>query len=309
MSKLYYPEEILDSKFENNRCYYLIKWKGYKEVTWEPSYNISHLTDIINEYRDMYAIQNLNMMSGGYIYCRVSTKKQSIYNKGHTSLNVQEKEIRKYCEEKKINVIKVVHEAYSARNMEKMNGLNYLRDIAQPGQKIIVYDISRFSRNINQALLCLDELNKRNISIVSVTENITYNSAVSRNQFRLQLCASSYFSDISSEKVKASISFRKSRGDHIGSTSFGYTTEVDEKTNIRTKVPSVNEMIIIEMIRKIKDKNKNDILSILIKKNITFRNRKPTISGIIRIIKRFDSDLKITGKVSKQPQNTYTKPY
>lgn len=299
MSKLYYPKEIIDSKFENNICYYLIQWKGYKERTWEPANNMSHLPDLINEYRDMTAIQNLNMSSGGYIYCRVSTQKQSKYSEGHTSLLVQEQEIRKYCEEKEINVLKVVHEAYSARNMEKMDGLNYLCDIAVPGQKIFVYDISRFSRNTRDALNCLKELNDRDISIVSVTENITYDSASSMNQFRLQLCASNYYSDICSEKVKASISFRRNRGDHIGSTPFGFTTEVDEKTNVRSMVPCEHEMIIIDQIRKIKNKHVSHIVDYLKNEKISFRHRIPTKSGVRRIISRFSTDLKKSRKVKK----------
>ena len=300
MSKQYYPEEIIESKFENNMCYYLVKWRGYKDLTWEPNHHISHRTDLINRYRDMVMIEHLSMKSGGYIYCRVSSKEQSNYKDGHTSLCVQEQEIRKYCDDNEINVIKVVHEVYSARNMDKMKGLKYLCDIAAPGQRIYVYDISRFSRNAHHALNLLEDLKERNINVVSVTENITYSTAVTRNQFRLQLCASTYYSDICSQKVKASISFRRSRGDYIGSTPFGYTTEVDENTNVRVKVSCPLEMQIVEIIRSQKSKHPDDILKILLKKNITFRKRLPTVSGIKRIINRFDNDLKPSGKVSKK---------
>lgn len=196
----------------------------------------------------MLLIENLGMKSGGYIYCRVSSKQQSKYNEGHTSLDVQE--ILKHCDEKDINVIRVVKEAYSARNMDRLAGLQVpvLHRICR-SDDLCFYDISRFSRNAHHALNILEELNDRGISVHSVSENITYSNASGRNQFRLQLCASTYYSDLCSQKVKASIAFRRARGDHIGHTAYGYTTEVDEKTNIRVKVTSVPEMKVIEYIR------------------------------------------------------------
>lgn len=293
MSKLCYPKEIIGSKFENNKCYFLVQWHGYKNPTWEPEEHIAHRTDLINAYRDMLLVENLGMKTGGYIYCRVSSKQQSKYNEGHTSLDVQEQEILKHCDEKDINVIRVVKEAYSARNMDRLAGLQYLCDIASAGQTIYVYDISRFSRNAHHALNILEALNDRGISVHSVSENITYSNASGRNQFRLQLCASTYYSDLCSQKVKASIAFRRARGDHIGRTAYGYTTEVDEKTNIRVKVTSVPEMKVIEYIRQLSGhKNSVAIVTDLIENGITFRGRKPTVSGVERIISRFDMDLK-----------------
>ena len=82
--------------------------------------------------------------------------------------------------------------------MYKLKGLKYVCDIASPEQNIYVYDISRFSRNIHHALNMLDEFNENKISVVSITDNITYNTPESRNQFRLQLCMSTYYSDMCS---------------------------------------------------------------------------------------------------------------
>ena len=309
MSSLSYPKEIIDSKFENNKCYYLVQWKNCNTPTWEPDHHISHRTDLISEYRDMLIIEQLSMQSGGYIYCRVSSKEQSKYNEGHTSLQVQEKEIREYCEDNNINVLKVVHEVYSARNMDKLKGLNYLCDIVSPGQKIFVYDISRFSRNAHHALNLLEDLIERNISVVSVTENISYGNAASRNQFRLQLCASTYYSDLCSQKVKASIAYRKARGDYMGGTPFGYTTKLSGENNLRTKIVCEEEMKVVELIRKHKSKDLYYILNNLKTKNIMFRKREPTISGISRIIGRFDTDLKPTRKRKRVYRKRSNNPY
>jgi DNA invertase Pin-like site-specific DNA recombinase len=314
MSTLFYPEKIIDSKFEKNKSYFLVKWHGYKTPTWEPEKYLSHRKDLIDDHRDMFLIENLDMKTGGYIYCRVSSTQQSKYNDGHTSLQVQEKYIREYCETNDINVIRVVKEVYSARNMDKLCGLKYLCDIASAGQTIYVYDISRFSRNIHHSVNILEELKDRKISVHSVSENITYSNSSGRNQFRLQLCASTYYSDLCSHKVKASIAFRRARGDYIGNTSYGYMTEVDKKTNIRIKIPCVPEMKVIESIREMDKRwvHPNIIVDTLIKKGINFRGRIPVLTGVKRIISRLETDLKQYISCNNDKKHTYNlryKPY
>ena len=74
MSKLCYPDSIIGSKFENNRCYCLVKWKGCKTPTWEPDHHIIHREDLISEYRDLTMISKLSLDKTGYIYGRVSSK-------------------------------------------------------------------------------------------------------------------------------------------------------------------------------------------------------------------------------------------
>ena len=46
MPSLAYPKRILDSKFQNNKSYYLILWKT-GDATWEPEENIEHRKDLL----------------------------------------------------------------------------------------------------------------------------------------------------------------------------------------------------------------------------------------------------------------------
>ena len=305
-----YPKEIIGTKFENNKCYYLVKWKKFDEPTWEPSNNISHRTDLIQEYKDMLVLENLSLSSSGYIYCRVSSKKQSKYSEGHTSLEVQEAKCKQYCDNNEKHIINTVKETSSAKNMDKMEGLQHILNIASRGQTIYIYDISRFSRNTRQALNILEELKEKGVVIYSVTENLECNNAATMNQFRLQLCASNYHSDICSEKVKESIKYRKTRGDVIGGVKYGYKTERDEKTYVLKKVVNEEEMKVIEIIRENKNYHVKIIKNILIEKEIVFRRGlSPSLSGIKNIIKRFETDLKINYVKRKQKLRINIKPY
>lgn len=284
MSKIYYPEEIIDSKFENGKIFYHVKWKGYTDTTWEPEEHVEHRTDLIEQYQCMAAISQMEFKENGYVYCRVSSKEQSKYNEGHSSLEVQEEAIKKHCEEKGIKIMDIVREVYSARNMDKMKGLQHLCDVARPGQTIFVYDVSRFSRNIQHALNLLDDLTKKGVSIYSVSENIDYGSAAGRNHFRMQLCASTYFSDLLSQKVKASIAYRKNRGDYIGGVKYGYETKrVGNKT---TKVRSMKEMRVIKMISEMwkKDASVKTIVTRMNDNNLKMRKKNITKSTVRTVI-------------------------
>jgi len=288
----YYPEKIIDSKFVDNKIYYHVKWKGHKQTTWEPEDHIEHRADLISDHNDMMSINNLNLTKNGYIYCRVSSKEQAKYDKGHTSLAVQEKSIRDYCDKNEINVIKCVTEVYSARNMGKMKGLQYLLNIASRGQKIYVYDISRFSRNIHHGLNILEELSKKTISVFSVTEEIDWTNSHAKHQFRLLLCSSTYESERLSFKVKQSIIYRRNQGHYIGRAPFGYKTEFND-TRIRQLVENKDEMKIIDNITKKfynESKNYKEIKKELVNEKVFFRGKEPTINGIKRIITKTKKD-------------------
>ena len=51
---LYEVEKILDHKNHYNGFKYEVKWKGYKETTWEPAKNLKHATDAIDNYFDSF---------------------------------------------------------------------------------------------------------------------------------------------------------------------------------------------------------------------------------------------------------------
>jgi DNA invertase Pin-like site-specific DNA recombinase len=278
-----YPDSILDSKFENNRLFYLVKWKRCNIPTWEPEHHISHRTDLIETYRDMLILEDLSMSEQiGYIYCRVSTKTGGI---GDTSLAVQEATIRAFCTQHNIHISKCVYESYTARDMNRLKGLRYLCDIARPGQTIYIYDVTRFSRNIHHALNVLDVLVTKRVTIHSVHENITFDHTSSgRNQFRLQLCASQYYSELISTKVKESVVVRRQRGDYIGRAPFGFKTCI--RNGIRILTPLESETQIVDRIRRMRYRHPMSIIHKLKTEQILLRGKQPSLYIINRILAR-----------------------
>ena len=305
-----YPLRILDSKFENNKVFYLVQWRNFVLPTWEPKKNIANRQDLIDEYRDLSILENLELDDCAYIYCRVSSKRQS--DIGHTSLEVQEDLCKQYCLNNDIKVIKVVKEAYSARNMDRLDGLKYLCDIATSGQKIVVYDVSRFSRNTRQALNIIENLKQNKVSVYAVVEKLSYDTPAEQHQFRMQLSCAQQYSDMLSLKISNSVSYRKCNGHSLGTAAFGFK-HIRDNNNIRKKVVNVEEMKIIARIRQLQTEKIRTIMNILIEENIQFRGRNPTLLNVRNIVKRFDDDLsevnRNSGKVRKLRTRKNTRPY
>jgi DNA invertase Pin-like site-specific DNA recombinase len=308
--KVAYPLRILDSKFENNKVFYLVQWRNFRLPTWEPKNNIVNRQDLIDEYRDLSILENLELDDCAYIYCRVSSKRQS--DVGHTSLEVQENLCKQYCLDNDIKVIKVVKEAYSARNMDRLDGLKYLCDIVTSGQKIVVYDVSRFSRNTRQALNIIENLKQNKVSVYAVVEKLSYDTPAEQHQFRMQLSCAQQYSDMLSLKVSNSVSYRKCNGHSLGTAAFGFK-HIRDDNNIRKKVVNVDEMKIVERIRQLKTETPRTIVNILIEENIKFRGRNPTLLNVRKITKRFNDDLsevnRNSGKVRKLRTRRNTSPY
>ena len=103
-------------------------------------------------------------MSQAIIYCRLSSPNQSIINNFHVSFENQLETCRNYCTTNNLFVVGEVQEIKSARNM------NYLYELKKIGESnsnlnLVIYNITRFSRNILQGLQYIQAFSSKNITI------------------------------------------------------------------------------------------------------------------------------------------------
>ena len=47
-------EKILDSKIKKGIRYYLVKWAGYAQSTWEPEVHLRNSADLITEFDEKF---------------------------------------------------------------------------------------------------------------------------------------------------------------------------------------------------------------------------------------------------------------
>lgn len=150
------------------------------------------------------------------IYCRVSSKEQN--NDSQVFI------CNKFCEEKGLNVLKVFTETGSARDIEKLDSL---MDIlyGYSNVNLVVYSIDRLCRNAEQGKLLYASLESKNINVVSITDYSLCSSfekfSVSGEVWYSGMLYAQHESDLISQRVKQSVLFRKSKGDHIGNPCYG----------------------------------------------------------------------------------------
>jgi len=118
------------------------------------------------------------------IYVRVSTEEQA---KEGISVDAQVDKCRAFCKARDWEVFKVYRDAgYSAGTMKRPAMELLLRDAQEKKFNIIlVYKIDRFSRNLKDLIMVLEDLKKQNINFTSVTEQIDTTSAMGEAFFQI----------------------------------------------------------------------------------------------------------------------------
>jgi|SRR3989344_432354 len=127
------------------------------------------------------------MSGSAFIYCRISSKTDS------NTLNNQKFICESYCRKHNIPIKSIMQETKSSRNMLNLSSLSKFVSKMSKGDILIFSDITRFSRNVKQALLFLD--NNKHINVYSVNDNISFSNHFDKFQFIQQLNLSEYESN------------------------------------------------------------------------------------------------------------------
>ena len=108
-------------------------------------------------------------------YCRVSTHMQK---EDGISLDTQKKRIQEFCEYKNLQLIKCYEDGgLSGRDLERP-ALKQMLEELQPGQYVVISDLSRLSRNTYHALGLFEHFKKNNINFVCLNPNIDFSTPI-----------------------------------------------------------------------------------------------------------------------------------
>ena len=194
-----------------------------------------------------------------FIYTRVSSKAQATIT--NVSLDMQKErcvaEIKtKYSE---YSFGHYFSETVSGRYLVNQIHLCHLCEIACEGDLILVYNISRFTRDASAGIDLLYKLQSRGINVASVMEQIDYKSH--RSVFRQKLLEANEESDMISDRVTNANEFIRSHGGVIGTPSYGYLAVRQEipgsSFQIRKLAPNIEEMSLITRIQSMVENVKN----------------------------------------------------
>jgi site-specific DNA recombinase len=141
--------------------------------------------------------------NGAVIYVRVSTDEQA---HGPFNLNNQEQRCRDYCKQKGLQVIGTfVDPGQSARSVDRPEFQRMLR-FCKVGRReigyVVVQDLSRFARNLQDQAQTINELRRVNVLVRSTYENNIDETAAGKLAANIFGTFNQYFSDALSEKMQ-----------------------------------------------------------------------------------------------------------
>ena len=184
-------------------------------------------------------------------YIRVSSKPQSKVLEGHLGTQVQVKECKRYARKNGLIITKYIKEVSSARHMRNQKSLIKLISKYQ-NAIIIVFNISRFSRNTSDGCLLLEQMNQKDLHLVSATEAFDSRTIAGKHAIRTLLSTAELESDTISNRVKQSVQYRKSLGGYVGSAPYGYRLK-----NTRVRCPTNN--VKVQVKRLVLDKHESNV--------------------------------------------------
>ena len=202
------------------------------------------------------------------IYIRVSDPSQIENN----SLETQEKECRRYATNKEYDVVDPIFrdEGISAKNFEKRPGVSELLKFATLKknniQKVIVYKMDRWTRNVEEGLMAISLLAKCGISLESATE-VTDETSVGKAIRTILMAVGELDNGLKSERVKDNLLTMFKNGYWCWKPPIGYIRPSGGKDDRRGK-----ECII--------DKNLGEIVRIMFLEGAKGTKRKVEIANI-----------------------------
>lgn len=155
------------------------------------------------------------------VYVRVSTEEQA---KEGISLKAQEERAKAFCIAKGWDVFKIYRDkGFSAGSMKRPAMKELMQDAeAKKYRVVVVYKIDRFSRQLKDLILTLDELRKYAINFSSVTEQIDTTTAMGVAFFQMIGIFAQLERGMVKERVELAFDKKISSGEALNRAPMGY---------------------------------------------------------------------------------------
>lgn len=277
-------------------------------------------------------------MSECVVYSRISTPNQTSGYSIESQINI----CSKYAKNNNFNIKGYYSDIGSGKKMKNLTELNNI--INNYGNiTLLVCNIDRFSRNLEEACNYLKKLDSKNIILYSVEQDVSNKNISSTRLLKSYINDSEFESNLIGLRVKKSINSIKKKGGYVGGVKFGYERKRVKKipiivknkkefdiiniiVNLRLGISSseklsnqIYKLTNINVPLKFFDKNDNqinhfkkpftltfkEIADILNDYKITIRNKKCTRSNVNTVFKKNCSKNKIN-KIKKSQININT---
>ena len=220
-------------------------------------------------------------MNRASIYVRVSTEEQA--REGY-SLEAQINTLQAYAKLYNYEVVKIYRdEGLSGKNTERPALQEMLKDARNKSfDVLLVWKISRLSRNLRSLLNIVDTLDNLSISFISQSETFNTSTPVGRMTLQILGSIAEFERNTIIENVKLGIAEKAKRGEWLGGRVFGYYSK-DKKL-----VVNLNQIKVVKKIFELYVRGESiyEITKILNEDGCkTINNKSFTSSAVQRIIK------------------------
>ena len=217
------------------------------------------------------------------IYVRYSSENQ----RDGYSIEYQLEECQKYINEQGWTFEKAyIDEAVSGKTANKRNAFFELLSDVKNGlyDIVVVYKYSRFARNLMEATLYRQQIEKHGAKLVSAMERIDDTTPEGRMMRNIIMSMDEYYSDNLSTFVQSSMYTIAKKAKYLGGI-LPYGFNVDENGHF---IENKSEADIVRRIfaLRVEGTTPSDILRILREEGITSRNNKPFTQQLLNKILR-----------------------
>lgn len=155
-------------------------------------------------------------------YVRVSTEEQA---REGVSLSMQEAKIRLYAQTYELELVEIIRdEGLSAKSIKGRPGVQRALEMCYAGEvaALVVYKLDRLARNTGEALDIAEKLNRKGVSLQSVTEHLDTQSAIGRLYFTFSTAIATFEREVIGERTKAALDHKKANGKVFNHAPYGY---------------------------------------------------------------------------------------
>lgn len=159
-------------------------------------------------------------------YTRVSTEGQVMDG---VSLAAQEAKIRAWATANDYGELAMyTDEGVSGKRADNRPGLQEALRAARRGDVLVTYSISRLSRSTRDMLSIAEDLDRRGVDLVSMSEKIDTTSAAGKMVFRLLAVLAEFERDQVSDRTRFALAHKRQRQEKTGGgVPFGYDATAD----------------------------------------------------------------------------------
>jgi len=145
------------------------------------------------------------------------------------SLALQAEKIRAYSSLNDLELLTIITEAGISGRAKKREGLEQVIEMVDSGavEHFICYKLDRMSRSLRQAIEFSDFLQRKKVTLHSVTEKIDTSSPQGKLFFNLMNALSSFEADVISFRTREALQSKKGRSERVGKIPYGMNLATD----------------------------------------------------------------------------------